>query len=145
MRELDATPNPPALSRDELGFIEFEHRVFGYANGAAKPHVLRALKSLCEVVPLGGCDYQIVEQSLTAPVAWLVINALRHSDMIEQGPSMRSIRFTDRGVFLAEFVRARCVENLVGLAYDSEKESSGAGYRESGGIVKTAIFSGLQN
>ncbi len=121
MRVLDPTPNPrlAALSRQELGFIEFEHRVFGCANGPGKPHVLRALKGLCEAMS-GGYDYQIVEQTITAPVAWLLINALRHADMIEQGTP---IRFTDRGVALAEFVRARSVENLVGLAYDSTKES----------------------
>jgi hypothetical protein len=105
------------LSLDELGFIEFEHRVGG------APHVSRALKGLCEVVPLGGCDCQIVERALTAPVAWLMINALRHADIIEQGPSMRSIRFTDRGVFLAEFVRVRSVENLAELIDESASET----------------------
>ena len=52
------------------------------------PHVLRALKSFCEVAPLHGFyDYEIVEQALTAPVAWLLINTLSHADMIERGTS----------------------------------------------------------
>jgi hypothetical protein len=129
------------LSTDELGFIEFEHRVFGYGG---EPHVLRALKSFCEVAPLHSFyDSEIVEHALTPPVAWLLINTLSHADMIERGTSMR-IRFTDKGVFLAEFVRARSVESLVALIADSAKRCAGVvrfGGISSKGLKMSADFS----
>lgn len=106
----------------EEHFRDWENDTFGYGYGSGEGHVLGMLKVfLAAVPPQGGYDYEVLEKAVTAPVAWLLINALAHDDMIEYGTSPRFGWLTPQGNALSEFMSARSVEQLEKLTWVGEE------------------------
>jgi hypothetical protein len=103
-------------------FSDWESHVFGYGYGTGEEPVLRALIQF-----FGACDgfkydYIELEAALTAPVAWLLINALCHADIIEYGTSPRFGWMTnDHGRALARFVRTHSFDEMVRLTNRDEE------------------------
>ena len=94
-------------------FADWEGGVFGYGYGSGEPHVLQALQTfLREVEPDGQYDYRKLETACTAPVAWLLINALVRANIIEYGSSPRFGWLTRQGKALRHFVCERPAEAL---------------------------------
>jgi hypothetical protein len=97
----------------EQYFTDWESHVFGYGYGTGEEHVFQALRNFfCSVPKEGGYDYDVLERGCTPQVAWLLINALAHADVIEYGTSPRHGWLTENGKALAEFIRARSVDQL---------------------------------
>lgn len=102
----------------EQNFQDWEGNVFGFGYGSGEPHTVPALKkflSLCEA-PNGSYDYNVLERELTPAVAWLLMNALGHADIIEYGTSPRFGWLTEKGRALKEFTDARDEDTLIELA-----------------------------
>lgn len=101
-------------------FADWESRVFGFGYGTGEEHVLRSLKGFFDAVGQGvtrpnSYDYEIVEATIGAPAAWLLINILcRHGvDIIEYGSSPRFAWLTKEGEALKAFVDSKSVGELV--------------------------------
>lgn len=100
----------------EQHFTDWESHAFGYGYGTGEEHVIGALKSfLAAVHEKGNYDYEHLERAVTAPVAWLLINALIKNGKIEYGTSPRYAWLTPSGKALQEFVGSRTVEQLYEL------------------------------
>lgn len=99
----------------EQHFADWESNAFGYGYGSGEEHVLGVLKSFLAALPAtGSYDYEVLESAVSAPVAWLLINALAHDDHIEYGGSPRYGWLTPSGKALAEFISGRTLEQVVG-------------------------------
>ena len=100
----------------EKHFAEWESHVFGFGYGTGEPHVLAALKGFMTAVGREGSpnayEYEALERAVTAPVAWLLINALCHADIIEYGTSPRFGWLTPQGEALEAFTDFCTVERL---------------------------------
>lgn len=87
----------------EQNFADWEGNAFGFGYGTGEPHTLRALKGFFDALGTENgahCyNYEKLEEALTAPVAWLLINILcRHgADVIEYGTSPRYGWLTTEG------------------------------------------------
>lgn len=104
-------------------FRDWEATVFGFGYGTGEEHVLGALKAFLGATrgDNGSYDYRELEALLTPPVAWLLINALGHADIIEYGTSPRYGWLTMKGRRLRQFVTERGLEDLMALMnYDQE-------------------------
>lgn len=97
-------------------FIDWESDAFGFGYGSGEPHVLPALQRLMALVPIEGAyDYEVLERSLSAPVAWLLLNRLHALDVFDYGSSTRYAWLTDRGKALKLFLEKYEPEVLVGM------------------------------
>lgn len=68
----------------------WERERFGFGYGSGETHVLGALMTFGMLLHEGrSYDYREVEAQLGGPAAWLLINALLHSDMLNYGTSPR--------------------------------------------------------
>lgn len=102
-------------------FTDWESDTFGYGYGTGEEPVLGALKSfLAETPHEGNYDHEVLESAVSAPIAWLLINALVHDDKIEYGTSPRYGWLTKSGAALAQFVRTHSVEQLAELTSRGE-------------------------
>lgn len=108
-------------------FADWESHVLGFGYGTGEEPVLGSLKRFLELCCKGdynhAYDYKELETTLTAPVAWLLINLLAHEDMIEYGTSPRFGWLTQRGETLKAFMNERALESLVDLCnrtYDDD-------------------------
>lgn len=105
----------------EQHFTDWESDAFGYGYGTGEEHVLTSLKTFFASVPVGAAagersyNFQVLESTLTPPVAWLLINALCHIDAIEYGTSPRFGWLTDSGEALGKFFAEHTVEQLYEL------------------------------
>ena len=100
----------------EQYFTDWESDAFGYGYGTGEEHTLRALKEFLAGIPkTGSYDYQKLEAAVTAPVAWLLINALARRDEIDYGTSPRYGWLTASGKALAEFMETRSLDQLYEL------------------------------
>jgi hypothetical protein len=105
----------------EQNFADWEGNAFGFGYGTGEPHTLRALKSFFDALGTRNGDhcyeYEKLEEALTAPVAWLLINVLcRHGvDVIEYGTSPRYGWLTAEGIALRDFIKDRTVGELVDI------------------------------
>lgn len=110
----------------EESFIDWESLAFGFGYGTGEQHVFRALKGFFDLIGKNpdlphSYDYEQLEESLTAPVTWLLINALcRHPvNIIEYGSSPRFGWLTAEGIALKAFVDAHTVGELEALQIDN--------------------------
>ncbi len=111
----------------ESYFVDWESHVFGFGYGTGEPHVLPALHAFFALCPppdadSRGYDYRALEAALTPAVAWLLINALGHADVIEYGSSPRFAWLTEKGYRLRAFVLGKTPDELVALACEFDQE-----------------------
>jgi hypothetical protein len=98
-------------------FADWESEVFGFGYGTGERHVLPQLKAFLELCNdseyNNRYDFRTLEKNLTPAVAWLLINALCKTDIIEYGTSPRHGWLTDKGMLLKSYVQCRTVEQLL--------------------------------
>lgn len=109
----------------EQFFADWESHVFGYGYGTGEEHVLKALKEFLTICVRGefkrAYNHEELAETVTPTVAWLLINALCHADIIEYGTSPRYGWLTDQGIALRDFMVSRSVSDLeaaTGSYYD---------------------------
>lgn len=114
----------------EQFFADWESDTFGYGYGTGEKPILTALKRFLELCPIseddpdyGRCyDYEVLEKELTPAVAWLLINALCKTDILEYGCSPRGAWLTSEGVALKRFVSERSVDQLFEAILDCRNQ-----------------------
>jgi hypothetical protein len=112
----------------EESFVDWESSAFGLGYGTGDEHVLRALKSFFaafgnEDRP-NSYDYRKLEAAVTPAVAWLLINRLCQTDIIEYGTSPRFAWLTPEGEALKAFIDSRSVEELEGIVCNTTEDSN---------------------
>lgn len=100
----------------EQNFADWESTAFGFGYGTGEEHILRALKAFFDAFGVddrpNSSDYRRLEEAVTAPVAWLLINRLCQVDIIEYGSSPRFAWLTPEGEALREFMATKTVSEL---------------------------------
>lgn len=111
----------------EQNFADWESTAFGFGYGTGEEPVLRALKGFfdCIGIEAGGStergyNYERLEESLGAAVAWLLINRLCQIDVIEYGTSPRFAWLTGEGEALKAFIDQHTVAELEEICQHSE-------------------------
>lgn len=110
----------------EHNFADWESDAFGFGYGTGEPHILRALKEFFGAFGADdrpySYDYRKLEEAVTAPVAWLLINRLCQLDMIEYGTSPRFAWLTKEGEALKNFVGSKTIDELENIVdnYDGQ-------------------------
>lgn len=98
-------------------FAEWFGEEFGFGYGTGEPHMLAALSGFMDAFGRddspNAYDYQVMEKHLTPTVAWLMINALCRSNIIEYGSSPRFGWLTPQGVAMKTFMAGKSVDDLV--------------------------------
>jgi hypothetical protein len=109
----------------EQSFADWEGHTFGFGYGTGEPHILRALKGFFDAFGVddrpNSYNYEALEEAVTAPVAWLLINRLCQVDIIEYGTSPRFAWLTKEGEALRTFLASKTVgelEEIVGANDD---------------------------
>lgn len=108
-------------------FKDWEGSVFGYGYGSGEEHVIPALKRFMALVPPESADgraydYKVLEADLGPAVAWFLINALCHADLIEYGSSPRFGWLTPHGYALKGYIDGKTdAELLAALDFDDER------------------------
>jgi hypothetical protein len=120
-------------TQDEY-FIDWESTAFGFGYGTGEEHVLRALKSFFAAFGVtygddhrpNSYDYCKLEEAVTAPVAWLLINRLcsHQLDVIEYGSSPRYGWLTPNGEKLKEYIDGKTVEEMDLLVNSTTQDST---------------------
>jgi hypothetical protein len=106
-------------------FTDWESHVFGYGYGTGEPHVFQALRNFfCSVSIDGRYSYETLESGCSPQVAWLLISAFGHAGVIDYGTSPRHGWLTENGKALAEYIRARSVDQLI-VATDRDENYAG--------------------
>lgn len=103
----------------EHSFCDWECYAFGYGYGTGEPHTIAALQAFLRVCnkrhnndPSTSYDYKDAEAALTPTVAWLLINTLCRTDIIEYGSSPRFGWLTPHGELLRTFMLSKSVDEL---------------------------------
>lgn len=102
-------------------FRDWEDTAFGFGYGSGERHILPHLKRFLELCR-PQYDHNELEQELGPEIAWLLINALAHSDVIEYGTSPRYGWLTPHGKLLQQFVLSKTADELVKLATHKPKD-----------------------
>lgn len=118
---IDEIPQKPI----EYSFRDWESDVFGFGYGNGEDHIIPALRqflSLCGKGDETQYDYRKLEEYLAPTVAWLLINALCHADMIEYGTSPRFGWLTGKGKRLKEYMLSKTADELIEIACNHGEE-----------------------
>lgn len=111
----------------EQSFSDWESTTFGYGYGTGEPHTLRVLKAFMDAIGRDdephAYEYERLEQAVTAPVAWLLINRLCQVDIIEYGTSPRFGWLTEEGEALRSFLSGKTVDELVDICCDRTEDN----------------------
>jgi len=100
-------------------FRDWESNTFGMGYGSGEPYTIPALRKF-----LGFCrngsyedqyDYEELEKELSPTVAWLLINILGNTDILEYGTSPRYAWLTPKGTRLKQFMLSRTAEELIDI------------------------------
>lgn len=97
-------------------FCDWEGHNFGFGYGSGEPHIIPAVRTFLETCTTeGNYDYVVLENRLTAPVAWLFLNVLCKADILDYGTSPRYGWLTAKGKRLREYVLSKTADELVNL------------------------------
>jgi hypothetical protein len=104
----------------EDNFSDWESSTFGFGYGTGEDYTVPALRNfmLATLVNTNGgraYDYRVIENSIGAATAWLLINALCKVDIIEYGSSPRFGWLTEKGEALRNFMLSKPEKDLIGL------------------------------
>lgn len=113
-------------------FVDWESHVFGFGYGSGEPHTVSALRAFFVLCPPDDAssrtyDFQVIEHALTPTVAWLLISALGHADIIEYGSSPRYGWLTPNGYRLRDFMLSKTPDELVALTTEADQEQPQCG------------------
>lgn len=101
----------------EENFRDWHNDVFGCCYGSGEKHIVPALRAFLNLCRRGDCgrsyDFTEIEESVTPPAGWLLINVLCKADIIEYGTSPRYAWLTDAGVRLRDFMLSLQTERLI--------------------------------
>jgi hypothetical protein len=116
----------------ESYFIDWEGEVFGFGYGSGEPYTVPALHKFFQLCPPNDAknrcyDYEQLERALGGAVAWLLISALGHADIIEYGSAPRYAWLTPNGYRLRDFVLSKTPDELVALATTFDQEQPHCG------------------
>ena len=107
-------------------FADWESSAFGYGYGTGEGWILPELKKFMWFVGRDphphAYDYEVFEEKLGGPIAWLLINALCKADAIEYGTSPRYGWLTENGVRLKAFIDGKTEDSLVDLCTTHTEE-----------------------
>lgn len=111
----------------ESYFADWESHVFGFGYGSGEPFTVPALRTFFVLCPPEDAqkrtyDYQVMENALTPTVAWLLMSAMGHADIIEYGSSPRYGWLTPNGYRLRDFVLSKTPDELVALATEFDQD-----------------------
>ena len=113
MADPSSPPKGP-MKGDMEYFRDWESDAFGLGYGTGEYHVIPALRAFLSAVPeTGAYDYVKLEKACGGAVAWLLINALGHADVIEYGTSPRFGWLQPWGKALRAFVTSRSADDLL--------------------------------
>jgi hypothetical protein len=108
------------MKSPEHQFRDWNNYFIGYGYGTGEVHTLGALKKFLETVHEDGMyQYQELETAVTPTVAWLLINILIESEIIEYGTSPRHGWLTTSGKELKKFVIRHSLEELFDICCTS--------------------------
>ena len=94
-------------------FRDWEADTFGFGYGTGEAAILPALRQFLMLCPdAAGYDYRGMEGALTAPAAWLLINALCRVGVLDYGSSPRAAWLSSAGKALKAYVAARTDDAL---------------------------------
>jgi hypothetical protein len=94
-------------------FRDWHEDAFGYGYGTGEERTLPAVKAFFWALPREGAyDYQVLEATLTPVVAWLLINILCRTRIIEYGASPRFGWLTEQGEEIRHFLAERTADQL---------------------------------
>jgi hypothetical protein len=109
-------------SLDEY-FRDWEAHVFGFGYGTGEQYILPTLKLFLSAVPIkGNYDHEQLEKACGSAIAWFLINALCHADLIEYGTSPRYGWLTEKGKILKNYVDPRTAEQLYETASGHDED-----------------------
>lgn len=114
-------------------FADWESHVFGFGYGSGEEHILAALKKFMAAVGEGRdnprtYNYELLEKVLTPTVAWLLINALCHADILEYGTSPRFGWLSPEGERLRDYLEGKTVEQLEALCCCDDSDFAKTGH-----------------
>lgn len=129
LRKAGGGTAPEPTKSIEQNFADWESVTFGLGYGTGEPHVLRALKAFFDAFGVddrpNSYDYERLEEAVTAPVAWLLINRLCQVDIIEYGSSPRYGWLTEEGEALKAFIASKSVGEVVDICCDRNEDNPG--------------------
>jgi hypothetical protein len=97
-------------------FREWEDVAFGYGYGTGEPHIIAGLRVFFGAVKAdGGYSYLDIEKAMGELPAWLVINALNHSGVLNYGTSPRFGWMEGKGHELREYFAANSDERILSV------------------------------
>lgn len=98
-------------------FTDWESHVFGFGYGTGEAHILPVVRQFFETLEDGrSYDHNKLEAAMGPQVAWLLINALCHADVIEYGTSPRFGWITHNyGEALRSFILSKSTDELYEL------------------------------
>lgn len=95
-------------------FHDWEASVFGFGYGTGEEYIIPILRRFVLAIPKCGESYkhEALEAEFGPVIAWLLINALCHADVIEYGTSPRFGWLTPIGEKLREYMESKTDEEL---------------------------------
>lgn len=109
--DLEFTPAQKTL--DEY-FRDWEGHVFGFGYGTGEEFTLGALLAFFSLLKDGRTyDYKDLENGMTPPVAWLMINILCRADVVEYGTSPRFGWLTRKGERLRDYLAGKTLDQVL--------------------------------
>lgn len=108
-------------------FRDWESSTFGFGYGTGEEFTLAALKTFlanCEG-EFKSYDYRVLERELTPTVAWLMINILCGTDILDYGTSPRGAWLTPEGANLKSFVDTKTLAELEAICCDHPDDHVG--------------------
>ena len=97
-------------------FSDWESSFLGFGYGSGEQYTTPLIKRFLSVTPEDGTyNYKNLENALTPPIAWLLINLFIKANLIDYGTSPRYGWLTDQGKELKKFVELYNEEALISM------------------------------
>lgn len=116
----------PAMT--EKGFLQWEDEAFGYGYGTGEAPIIVAIRLFfslyfeepTDLRPNHFYRHEKLSEGLGECTAWLLINALCRSDILEYGCSPRNTWLTPKGESLRSFVVGHTDQELYDMIFESD-------------------------
>lgn len=98
-------------------FTDWYSHVLPYGYGTGEVAIMPCLTKLMALVPDGkSYDYRVLEEAVTAPVAWLLLGALHNANIFDYGTSTRYAWLTAQGKRLKAYLATHSDDELIEIA-----------------------------
>lgn len=110
-------------------FADWFGHVFGYGYGTGDEYFIASLQTFMDTLGKNcrmatAYDFKELEDAMTAPTAWLLINTLCGADIIEYGTSPRYGWLTKQGEALQTFMDGKTADELLAATEQEDNPSS---------------------